>query len=50
MDGFDPSILTKPCHLALSKLGIWQNFLKKNIIKGGENNQTSRVLLHHFIA
>jgi len=29
MNGLDPSILTKPCHLALSKLASWQNFATK---------------------
>jgi hypothetical protein len=41
MDGSNPSILTKSCHLALSKLGTWQNFDQKKLDKRGENNQAS---------
>jgi hypothetical protein len=33
MDGSDPSILTKPCHLALSKPGTWQISTKKTLDK-----------------
>jgi len=29
MNGLDPTILTKPCRLALSKLATWQNFATK---------------------
>jgi hypothetical protein len=29
MNGLDPSILKKPCHLVLSKLASWQNFATK---------------------
>jgi hypothetical protein len=34
MDGSNPSILTKPCCLVLSKLATWQNFAKKNTMLG----------------
>jgi hypothetical protein len=32
MDGSNPSILTKPCCLALLELTAWQNFAKKEIL------------------
>ncbi len=32
MNALDPSILTKPCRLALSKLASWQNFATKKTL------------------
>jgi hypothetical protein len=48
MDGLDPSILTKPCHLAISKLGTWQNLDKKTLDK--KVVKIIKPLEHYYIA